>query len=163
MLDRTGRPCYNTSCSAGLAHLVERHLAKVEVASSSLVARSRKDHSSIWMSDLFYCLVCKLGLAASTATRGACFLNHRGPAGFLQIAAGGLRDAGCGFEPRSPLHTKQDIQLGCPAFFIRRRTRCLHLPRGAQFCRGQRSFACLRTGNVVEWEAENQKEDSFDV
>ena len=41
MLDRTGRSCYNTSCSAGLAHLVERHLAKVEVASSSLVARSR--------------------------------------------------------------------------------------------------------------------------
>ena len=33
----------NTYCSkhAGLAHLVERHLAKVEVASSSLVARSR--------------------------------------------------------------------------------------------------------------------------
>ena len=28
---------------AGIAHLVERHLAKVEVASSSLVARSRKD------------------------------------------------------------------------------------------------------------------------
>ena len=26
---------------AGIAHLVERHLAKVEVASSSLVARSR--------------------------------------------------------------------------------------------------------------------------
>ena len=42
MLDRTGRPCYNISCSAGLAHLVERHLAKVEVASSSLVIRSRK-------------------------------------------------------------------------------------------------------------------------
>ena len=41
MLDRTGRSCYNTFCSAGLAHLVERHLAKVEVASSSLVARSR--------------------------------------------------------------------------------------------------------------------------
>ena len=27
---------------AGVAHLVERHLAKVEVASSSLVTRSRK-------------------------------------------------------------------------------------------------------------------------
>ena len=32
--------CYNSSCSAGVAHPVERHLAKVEVASSSLVARS---------------------------------------------------------------------------------------------------------------------------
>ena len=28
---------------AGVAHLVERHLAKVEVASSSLVARSKKE------------------------------------------------------------------------------------------------------------------------
>ena len=39
---------YNASCSeeqtpnAGVAHPVERHLAKVEVASSSLVTRSRK-------------------------------------------------------------------------------------------------------------------------
>ena len=33
--------CYNIPCSAGVAHPVERHLAKVEVASSSLVTRSR--------------------------------------------------------------------------------------------------------------------------
>ena len=33
---------------AGIAHLVERHLAKVEVASSSLVARSRKDLIRMW-------------------------------------------------------------------------------------------------------------------
>ena len=33
---------YNNHCSAGVAHLVERDLAKVEVASSSLVARSKK-------------------------------------------------------------------------------------------------------------------------
>ena len=31
---------------AGIAHLVERHLAKVEVASSSLVARSRLRRTS---------------------------------------------------------------------------------------------------------------------
>ena len=31
-----------TFIDAGLAHLVERHLAKVEVASSSLVTRSKK-------------------------------------------------------------------------------------------------------------------------
>ena len=37
------RICYNTSCSAGVAHPVERHLAKVEVASSSLVTRSIKN------------------------------------------------------------------------------------------------------------------------
>ena len=33
---------YNNHCSAGVAHLVERDLAKVEVASSSLVARSKQ-------------------------------------------------------------------------------------------------------------------------
>ena len=33
---------YNNYCSAGVAHLVERDLAKVEVASSSLVARSKQ-------------------------------------------------------------------------------------------------------------------------
>ena len=32
---------FNERDCAGVAHLVERHLAKVEVASSSLVARSR--------------------------------------------------------------------------------------------------------------------------
>ena len=32
---------YNDFCSAGVAHLAERHLAKVEVASSNLVARSK--------------------------------------------------------------------------------------------------------------------------
>ena len=32
---------YNNHCCAGVAHLVERDLAKVEVASSSLVARSK--------------------------------------------------------------------------------------------------------------------------
>ena len=34
---------YNNHCSAGVAHLVERDLAKVEVASSSLVARSKRN------------------------------------------------------------------------------------------------------------------------
>ena len=33
--------CYNKLRSAGVAHPVERHLAKVEVASSSLVTRSK--------------------------------------------------------------------------------------------------------------------------
>ena len=43
MLDKAKNVWYSTSCSAGVAHLVERHLAKVEVASSSLVARSKKE------------------------------------------------------------------------------------------------------------------------
>ena len=37
---------YWTAPYAGVAHLVERHLAKVEVASSSLVARSTRFQSS---------------------------------------------------------------------------------------------------------------------
>ena len=38
----TGSIPVGATISAGLAHLVERHLAKVEVASSSLVIRSKK-------------------------------------------------------------------------------------------------------------------------
>ncbi len=38
---------------AGVAHLVERDLAKVEVASSSLVARSKKHHLRRWC--FFFC------------------------------------------------------------------------------------------------------------
>ena len=47
--------CYNTTCSAGVAHPVERHLAKVEVASSSLVTRSIKKKPRLlsWFSFLY--------------------------------------------------------------------------------------------------------------
>ena len=41
--------CYNSPCSAGVAHPVERHLAKVEVASSSLVTRSIKTVTERWL------------------------------------------------------------------------------------------------------------------
>ena len=46
---------YNTTCklSADLAHPVERHLAKVKVASSSLVIRSKQKHSPKSVSVLF--------------------------------------------------------------------------------------------------------------
>ena len=46
--------CYNSSCSAGVAHPVERHLAKVEVASSSLVTRSIKSRCC-QASAFFFC------------------------------------------------------------------------------------------------------------
>ena len=39
-LDKTLGVCYYNKALADVAHLVERHLAKVEVASSSLVIRS---------------------------------------------------------------------------------------------------------------------------
>ena len=45
--------CYNSHRSAGVAHPVERHLAKVEVASSSLVARSIKTDRYFDLSFLF--------------------------------------------------------------------------------------------------------------
>ena len=54
MLDKEMPLWYYNPCSAGLAHLVERHLAKVEVASSSLVARSIK--KDIQSDVLFSCL-----------------------------------------------------------------------------------------------------------
>ena len=41
-LDKTIGVCYYNKALADVAHLVERHLAKVEVASSSLVIRSMK-------------------------------------------------------------------------------------------------------------------------
>ena len=53
MLDKAKNVWYSTSCSAGVAHLVERHLAKVEVASSSLVARSKKRGHNVCC-DLFF-------------------------------------------------------------------------------------------------------------
>ncbi len=40
LLTNPGKGCIISDISAGVAHLVERHLAKVEVASSSLVVRS---------------------------------------------------------------------------------------------------------------------------
>ena len=46
--------CYNTSCSAGVAHPVERHLAKVEVASSSLVTRSINNTGHHLVPCIFY-------------------------------------------------------------------------------------------------------------
>ena len=41
---------------ASVAHLVERHLAKVEVASSSLVTRSKQENQSLdWFFSLPFC------------------------------------------------------------------------------------------------------------
>ena len=58
---------YNSTCSAGVAHPVERHLAKVEVASSSLVTRSiKKDHTKVWS---FFMERGKERLEQSNATR----------------------------------------------------------------------------------------------
>ena len=67
---------------AGVAHLVERDLAKVEVASSSLVARSKnKNHPLGGFS--FWNAAGRMELAAST---GAKRVKLRGPAGLLRMA-----------------------------------------------------------------------------
>ena len=68
---------------AGVAHLVERDLAKVEVASSSLVARSKKKTPSVRMVFSFWNVAGRLELAAST---GAERVKSRGPAGLLRMA-----------------------------------------------------------------------------
>ena len=47
-------PILRSVLHAGIAHLVERHLAKVEVASSSLVARSKKKSPSDRMGTSFW-------------------------------------------------------------------------------------------------------------
>ena len=54
---------------AGVAHLVERDLAKVEVASSSLVARSKKETPSVRMVFSFWNVAGRAELAASTCAK----------------------------------------------------------------------------------------------
>ena len=54
---------------AGVAHLVERDLAKVEVASSSLVARSKKNTPSDRMGYSFWNAAGRMGHAASTSAK----------------------------------------------------------------------------------------------
>ena len=53
---------------AGVAHLVERDLAKVEVASSSLVARSTKNRTTHWVV-LFFVICCGPRLERARAQR----------------------------------------------------------------------------------------------
>ena len=54
---------------AGVAHLVERDLAKVEVASSSLVARSRKKTTPLEWFSFWNLAAGRLELAASTCAQ----------------------------------------------------------------------------------------------
>ena len=64
---------------AGVAHLVERDLAKVEVASSSLVARSKKKNHPLGGFS-FWNAAGRVELAASTsAQRGEPFRRGRRP------------------------------------------------------------------------------------
>ena len=53
LLDKSPNPAIIMNVPAGVAHPVERHLAKVEVASSSLVTRSTSSRTAIVRDDFF--------------------------------------------------------------------------------------------------------------
>ena len=117
---------------AGVAHLVERDLAKVEVASSSLVARSRKHHLRRWCFFLFAIRrspSCRPSLARCRGRQTGHFLEiasllpppaalrrfprparsafqSRGEAGFLRMASpfAGCREASSSLVARSRKH-----------------------------------------------------------
>ena len=105
---------------AGVAHLVERHLAKVEVASSSLVARSRKAPSE------------KMVLSfLQTAPRTRCLDLRaareiiRGEAGLPRMAMAIRGMPGSEFEPRqneapaASTHARSAFRSGVSAGFLR--------------------------------------------
>ena len=82
---------------AGVAHLVERDLAKVEVASSSLVARSKKNTPSDRMGYSFWNAAGRVEHAAST---GAQRVKSRGE-GRAPANGSAIRGMpGSEFEPR---------------------------------------------------------------
>ena len=80
---------------AGIAHLVERHLAKVEVASSSLVARS-KEILILLDEDFFFTefLVKVLGTLSPPVNTRSMSFNLAVYPGFLPIAASRWQNAG---------------------------------------------------------------------
>ena len=71
-LDKTLGVCYYNKALADVAHLVERHLAKVEVASSSLVIRSiEKTRLSDRVFFVFYGVFCLRLWACAAASLGS--------------------------------------------------------------------------------------------
>ena len=97
---------------AGVAHLVERDLAKVEVASSSLVARSKNKTPSEGMGFCFWNAAGRFELTASTCAKR---VKSRGEAGFLRMAMpfAGCREASSSLVARSK---KERHPHGCLSF-----------------------------------------------
>ena len=90
-MTKSKSPARITPVLAGIAHLVERHLAKVEVASSSLVARSRLRRTSGFG--------CPSFLRGSRRTHclhrnARSAFSIRGPVGLPRMAEGRSWDAG---------------------------------------------------------------------
>ncbi len=85
---------------AGIAQLVERHLAKVEVASSSLVSRSNASHSSSGLGHRPFTAVTGVRTPYGTPLFRFRLLSGNSSVGRAPPCQGGGRE----FEPRFPLH-----------------------------------------------------------
>ena len=110
---------------ADLAHLVERHLAKVEVASSSLVIRSNKESKAFCLA--FFVL--QLLRDSNRATRQGS--NSPGDCCGARVRAGARRSAPG--ESRNPLQQKAQGISPCAFLFVvsLRKTRTGQLARVA--------------------------------
>ena len=98
---------------AGVAHPVERHLAKVEVASSSLVTRSiRKTTRKCGLSFMQNLNHNGRDLSKSNMP-GACWALGRGPAPHYNLPKGQI-----GSEPHHPLHKKTTRKCGLSFYVI---------------------------------------------
>ena len=102
---------YNSTCSAGVAHPVERHLAKVEVASSSLVTRSIK-RKQMRKHLLFF-----LSVVGSKARTIKCNASERCARGLDRAQPLFSASAENANEPRHPLHKKK-ADAKASAFFL---------------------------------------------
>ena len=92
---------------AAVAHLVERHLAKVEVASSSLVSRSKSKDT-----DVIRCF----SFIRSTLTSSTFIKSEVG----VPVKACGFCEVWMRFEPRQPLQNKKHRCIRCFLFYPNR-------------------------------------------
>ncbi len=99
---------------AGVAHLVERDLAKVEVASSSLVARSRKAPSEKMVLS-FFCRQPRELAASTCAQRVKSYEVRQGSREWL-LPFVGCREASSSLAARSKEH---HLRRWCFLFFCR--------------------------------------------
>ena len=131
MTNPTSRVIINLAF-AGVAHLVERDLAKVEVASSSLVARSRKAPSEKMV--LSFCRQPR-ELAASTCAQRVKSYEVRQGSREWPLPFVGCREASSSLVARSKEH---HLRRWCFLFLqTAPRTRCLDLRAAREIIRGE--------------------------
>ena len=115
---------YNNHCSAGVAHLVERDLAKVEVASSSLVARSKISPSD---RAVFFFLHLSAGQRLEQGTSEA----RETCRGHVLVPACVWRPGWAASEPRRPLQKETPSQQDGVSLHLPGRWRCAHRHAGS--------------------------------